>query len=110
MYQLELSVSALMVQLRLPVVAVVKDLVASRSPGPNSNFVRLVKLESCATSHNVDMGRDLSWKHDGITTLNGERSAVDGELGINRNSSRREQGKPCKSVSEMLSGHGERVE
>jgi hypothetical protein len=68
-----------MVQLRLPVVAVVQNLITSSCFSINSNFVRLFKLEGSSTSDNMNVRRDLSRGHNRIATLNGERCAVDCE-------------------------------
>ena len=55
--------------MRLPVVALVQELVTSCGIGIASDIVRLSQLESGTTGDGMDMRRDLAGEDNGITTL-----------------------------------------
>jgi hypothetical protein len=82
--KLELAISSLMIQLRLPVVAVVEDLVASGSLCTYGDLIGLIELKGRTTDDGVNMGRDLAGKDNRIASLDGERSTVDCKLGGGR--------------------------
>ena len=69
----------LMIELRLPIVAIVEKLVTSSGFGVAGDLVGLGLLEGGATGDNVDMRRDDTREHNGISSLDGKRCAVDGE-------------------------------
>lgn len=99
--QLKFSISTLMVELGLPVVAFVKNLVTCCRLGANGNLIGLVELEGRAASDDMNVRGDLAWEYNGITALNGERLAVDGELGRDT----LQQGKTGKGLNKMGSSH-----
>lgn len=68
-----------MIELRLPIVAIVEKLVAGSGFGVASDFVGLSLLEGGATGDDMDMRGDNTRKHNGITSLDGKRRAVDCE-------------------------------
>lgn len=68
-----------MVQLRLPVVALVKRLVTRGSSGRPGQVVAQGLLEVGASHNGVDMSADLAWVHDGVASLDSERCTVDGK-------------------------------
>jgi hypothetical protein len=82
--KLELAIPALMIQLRLPVVAVVEDLVARGSLCTYGDLIGLIELKGRTTDDRMNMRRNLPGKDNGITSLDGERSTVDRKLGCGR--------------------------
>lgn len=66
-------------ELRLPVVGLVEELITGGSLCISGVLVALSEVEVGTASDDVDMARDLSWGDNGITTLNGQGRAVDGE-------------------------------
>lgn len=77
------SICALMVQLRLPVVALVKQLITRCSLCIACLRVGLCKLEGSTARDDVDMRREAARCHDGIAALNSQCCAVDREeLGL----------------------------
>src|SRR5687768_3605769 len=101
MDELKCPILSHMVQLGLPVVAVVQDLITGGRLSTYSNLVRLSELKCCAACHNMNMRRDLSWEDDRVTTLNGQREAVDRELSC----SNAEQSEGCKDLSHGFVRH-----
>ena len=76
----ELAISSLVVDLGLPVVGAVKGLVAGGGTGSSCLSVGLGQSKSGTSSNGVDVRRDGSGLDNRITTLDGQRLAVDGEL------------------------------
>lgn len=68
-----------MVNLRLPVVAVIEDLVACRGSGSSCLSGGRVERESGATNNGVDMRRYHTRRDDGITSVLGQGRAIDSE-------------------------------
>jgi hypothetical protein len=99
--QLKFSISTLMVELGLPVVAVVKNLVTCCRLGANGNLIGLVELEGRAACDDMNVRGDLAWEYNGITALNGERLAVDCELGRGT----LQQGKTGKGLNKVVRSH-----
>lgn len=77
--ELKLAIPALMVQLRLPVVALVEMLVARRGPGLAGLLVGQVEGKPRAANNGVHMGGDDAGEDDGIAAVEGQRRAVDRE-------------------------------
>lgn len=75
--ELEPAVVSLMVQLRLPVVALVQKFIAGGSLGIASLLVGLCLLEVGTASNDMNVGRDLSGEDNGIASLNSQWRAVD---------------------------------
>lgn len=96
--RLDGTITALVVQLRLPVVAVIKDLIASGGASGPGLIIGQGELEIGATENSVHMGGDSARINDGIATLLGQGSAVDSEdLSLNsRGQGREEDGTLCE--------------
>lgn len=77
--QLKLAISSLMVNLGLPVVALVEDLVTCCGRGSSCLSGGRADGESGATNNGVDVRRDRSRRDNGITSELGQGSAVDSE-------------------------------
>lgn len=68
-----------MVDLRLPVVALIEDLVTCRGRGSSCLSGSRAEGERGATNDGVDVGRKLAGRDNGITSELGQGSTVDGE-------------------------------
>lgn len=77
--QLKLSVSILVIELRLPIVALIQHLVATGGPGPSSVFVGHAEAEAGASDDGVDMRADLVGKYDGVGALRCQTAALHDE-------------------------------
>lgn len=80
---LELAVLVLVVQLGLPVVALVEDLVAGGLLGVDGGVLVHGELEGGAADDGVDVAGQAARLDDGVGALDGQGRAVDGEdLGL----------------------------
>ena len=80
---LELAVLVLVVQLGLPVVALVEDLVAGGLLGVDGGVLVHGELEGGAADDGVDVAGQAAGLDDGVGTLDSQGRAVDGEdLGL----------------------------
>jgi hypothetical protein len=77
--ELKLAVSSLMVKLRLPVVAVIEDLVTCCGSGSSGLVRGRGEGESGTTNNGVNMGRESTGRHNGVTSELSQRRAVDSE-------------------------------
>jgi hypothetical protein len=77
--KLELAITSLVVKLRLPVVAVVENLVTGG--GCSSSGLRRGRgeREGSATDDSVDVGRENTRRHNRVTSELSQRSTVDSE-------------------------------
>lgn len=85
--QLELAIPALVVELRLPVLALVHGHGACGLPGVSSIRVGCSEAEIGSSGNGVDVRADLAGEYDGIGSLNRERGTLHDEyatLGLNR--------------------------
>lgn len=95
----------LVVQLRLPVVAVVEDLVTGGGCGSSRLLGGRAEGEGSATDDGVDVRRQNARRHDRVASELGQGSAVDSEdLGLSANGS--SQG----DEGGVLESHGDGLE
>lgn len=86
--ELKLAISSLMVNLGLPVVALIEDLVTCCSSGGSCLSGSRAEGESGATDDGVDVRGKLSRRDNGITSELGQGRAVDSEqLSLSTNGS-----------------------
>lgn len=86
--QLKLAISSLMVNLGLPVVALIEDLVTCCSSGSSCLSGGRAEGEGGATNNGVDMRRQYTRRDDGITSELSQGRAVDSEqLSLSSNGS-----------------------
>ena len=104
MYELKFTIVALMVQLWLPVVAVVENLVTSCGIGFYGNLIGLIELEGSPTGDYMNMRRDFAGEHNRVASLDSQGGTVDSELG-SRSS---DHGEANKGLREAFESHSVR--
>lgn len=76
---LELALLVLVIELGLPIVALVQHLVASGGIGVAGILVRHLEFEARSANDGVDMGAYFTREDDRVTSLGGEMAALNDE-------------------------------
>lgn len=79
LYELKLAIMALVVELGLPVVALVEKLITGGRLGVASDVIGLCLLKGGTACDDMNVGRDDSREDNGITTLDSQWCTVDSE-------------------------------